>query len=284
MVNIMGLTFCQRQVASTGATVEEVVRAYVVVRDVLRLDRVWRQVESLDYKVPSEVQFELFHALMRLGRRASRWFLRNRRSCLDPHKEVKEFGPKLVELQLLLPTLFSGQEASGWMEEVDRMVGLNVQQNVAVLVASSNFLYFGLGIADIAVRTGKPVGLVLELYHRMSSELDLDWFAEQIVSLEPTTRWEDFARESFVDDLENQRRTLAGILLSDVESVKDIDRVIDIWSEAQAPLITRWGSMIEELHTAPSRDFSMFSVALRELLDIVQATEIRPDSPPFCLV
>jgi glutamate dehydrogenase len=284
MVNTMGLTFCQRQVASTGATVEEVVRAYVVVRDVLRLDRVWRQVESLDHSVPAEVQFELFHALMRLGRRASRWVLRNRRSCLNPHEEVKAFGPKLVELQLLLPTLFSGQESSGWMEEVDRIVALNVQQNVAVLVASSNFLYFGFGIADIAVRTGKPIGLVLELYHRISSELDLDWFAEQIVSLEPVTRWEDFARESYVDDLESQRRTLARSLLSNVESIKDIERVIELWCEEQAPLITRWESMIAELHTVPSSDFAMFSVALRELLDIVQATEVRPDNPPVCVI
>jgi len=284
VINIMGLTFCQRQVASTGATVAEVVRAYVVVRDVLRLDKVWAQVEALDYKVPSEVQFELFHALMRLGRRASRWMLRNRRSCLNPQQEVQAFGPKLVELQLLLPTLFSRQESNGWMEEVERIVAQGVQQNIAVLVASSNFLYFGFGIADIAVSTGKPVGLVLELYHRISTELDLDWFADQIVNLEPSTRWEDFARESYVDDLENQRRSLTFTLLSNAHSAKDIEAVIDVWKAAQAPLIARWGEMAQELHAAPNGDFAMFSVALRELLDIVQSTETRPDSPPVCLI
>ncbi|MDO7653323.1 MAG: NAD-glutamate dehydrogenase, partial [Porticoccus sp.] len=162
MINVMGLTYCQRKMASTGATVAEVVRAYVVVRDVLRLDKVWAQVEALDYKVPVEVQFELFHALMRLGRRTSRWMLRNRRSCLNPQQEVKAFHPKIVELQLLLPTLFSCQEGSSWMEEVDRFVSQGVQQDIAVLVASSNFLYFGFGVVDVAVSTGKPVGLVLE--------------------------------------------------------------------------------------------------------------------------
>ncbi len=284
VINVMGLTFCQRQVASTGATVGEVIRAYVVVRDVLGLDRVWRQVELLDYKVSAEVQFELFHALMRLGRRTSRWMLRNRRSCHNPQQEVQAFGPKLVELQLLLPTLFSRQESSGWMEEVDRIVAQGVQQNIAVLVASSNFLYFGFGIADIAVSAGKPVGLVLELYHRISTELDLDWFADQIVNLEPSTRWEDFARESYVDDLENQRRSLTFTLLSNVHSAKDIEAVIDVWKAAQAPLVARWGEMTQELHAVPNGDFAMFSVALRELLDIVQSTEIRPDSPPICLI
>lgn len=284
VVNVMGLTFCQRQIASTGAEVEEVIRAYVVVRDVLGLDRVWKQLEALDYQVPADVQFELFYALMRLGRRTSRWILRNRRSCLSPEREIPSFRPKLVELQLLLPILFSRQQSRDWVEEVERIVALNVPQNVAVLVASSNFLYFGFGVADIAVSSGKPVGLVLELYHRISVELDLDWFADEIVNLEPTTKWEDFARESYMDDLESQRRSLANALLSSVESATDINGVIEAWKADQGPLIKRWLDMTGALHNAPSRDFAMFSVALRELLDIVQATEKRPDTPSVCLI
>jgi glutamate dehydrogenase len=73
-------------------------------------------------------------------------------------------------------------------------------------------------------------------------------------------------------------------LLSNAHSAKDIEAVIDVWKAAQAPLIARWGEMAQELHAAPNGDFAMFSVALRELLDIVQSTETRPDSPPVCLI
>ncbi|MEZ5528908.1 MAG: NAD-glutamate dehydrogenase [Porticoccaceae bacterium] len=284
MVNLMGVNYFQRQIASTGAAVDDVVRAYVVVRDLLRLERYWQRVEKLDYQVPAEVQFELFYALMRLGRRASRWVLRNRRSCLNPQKEVRTLGPKLVELQLLLPTLFARQDTNGWQEEVSRLVGLGVQEDVAMLVASSNFLFFGFGIVDLAATASKPVGLVLELYYRLGSELDLEWFADQIVHLEPASRWEDFARESFVDDLENQRRTLARSLLQEISNLDDIETAIHIWKAAQAPLIKRWQDMMKELHSVPAYDFAMFSVALRELLDLVQSTENRQDMPPVCAV
>lgn len=274
VINVMGLTFYQRQVASTGASVSEIVTAYVVVRDVLGLDQAWKQVESLGYKVPSKVQFELFHALMRLGRRASRWILRNRRSCLDLQQAVAAFKPKLVRLQLLLPTLFSRRDSSDWNDEVDRIVAEGAQKNVAVLVASSNFLYFGFGIADIAISSEKPVDLVLELYACISSVLDLDWFADKIISLEPSTRWEDFARESYVDDLESQRRSLAYSLLSNITSVAEIDRVVDTWKVDQSLLIIRWSAMITELKVDNSSDFAMISVALSELMDIVQATKV----------
>ncbi|WP_438951591.1 NAD-glutamate dehydrogenase [Porticoccus sp.] len=282
MVNLMGVPYFQRQVASTGASVDDVMRAFAVVRDLLRIDHFWKRVESLDYLVPAEVQFELFYALMRMGRRASRWVLRNRRSCINPQQEVQALRPRLVELQLLLPTLFLREEANEWQEEVQRLVELGVQEDVAMLVSSANFLFFGFGIADLAAASRKPVGLVLELYFRLGTELDIDWFGEQIIHLEPANRWQDFARESYMDDLEGQRRVLSGALLAEVESLADIDAAIQAWKVSHAHLIARWMDMMDELHRAPGRDFAMFSVALRELLDLVQATVNHRETAPFC--
>lgn len=284
MVNLMGVPYFQRQIASTGASVSDVMRAFAVARDLLRIDHFWRRVESLDYLVPAEVQFELFHALMRMGRRASRWVLRNRRSGLNPQQEVQTLRPKLVELQLLLPTLFHREEANDWQEEVQRLIELGVQEDVGMLVASANFLFFGFGIADLAATERKPVGLVLELYFKLGTELDLDWFGEQIIHLEPDNRWQDFARESYVDDLEGQRRALCGALLVGVDGVRDIDGAIQAWKATHPHLIARWMDMMQELHTTPSRDFAMFSVALRELLDLVQATINHRDTVPFCAI
>ncbi|MCV6626964.1 MAG: NAD-glutamate dehydrogenase, partial [Cellvibrionaceae bacterium] len=38
-------------------------------------------------------------------------------------------------------------------------------------------------------------------------------------------------------------------------------------------LVDRWREMIAELQSSINADFAMFSVALRELLDLVQASE-----------
>ncbi|EGH18525.1 NAD-glutamate dehydrogenase, partial [Pseudomonas savastanoi pv. glycinea str. race 4] len=57
--------------------------AYVIVRDIFHLPHWFRQIEALDYKVSAEIQLALMDELMRLGRRATRWFLRSRRNELD---------------------------------------------------------------------------------------------------------------------------------------------------------------------------------------------------------
>jgi glutamate dehydrogenase len=76
LVNHMGITFVQRLKESTGMSPANVAGAYVIVRDIFHLPHWFRQIEGLDYQVSADVQLELMDELMRLGRRATRWFLR----------------------------------------------------------------------------------------------------------------------------------------------------------------------------------------------------------------
>ena len=52
----------------------------------------------------------------------------------------------------------------------------------------------------------------------------------------------------------------------------DLEVLIKDWQEQQAALIERWKFMIKDLRHGPTPDFAMISVALRELLDLVQAS------------
>jgi glutamate dehydrogenase len=92
----------------------------------------------------------------------------------------------------------------------------------------------------------------------------------QIVALQPDNRWQDLARESYVDDLESQRRRLTACLLN--ADLSDIPLLIENWRIQQQPLIERWQSMVQDLRLGPAPDFAMISVALRELSDLVQTS------------
>jgi len=59
MVNNMGITFCHRLVESTGESISAIALAYVAARDVFAFDRLQKEVELLDYKVPAKDQITL---------------------------------------------------------------------------------------------------------------------------------------------------------------------------------------------------------------------------------
>ncbi|MEQ9209821.1 MAG: NAD-glutamate dehydrogenase, partial [Pseudomonadales bacterium] len=99
MVNRMGFSYCQRQNLSLGASSVETARAFVTVMELFGLHGTWESIEDLDYKVPADIQYELFYQVMRLGRRASRWFLRAGMS-LKPEQVIKRMKPGF---ELLMP-------------------------------------------------------------------------------------------------------------------------------------------------------------------------------------
>src|SRR5690606_36276069 len=78
LVNHMGITFVQRLHQATGLSAANIAGLYVVVLDIFHLPHWFRQIEALDHRVSAELQMHLMEELMRLGRRATRWFLRNR--------------------------------------------------------------------------------------------------------------------------------------------------------------------------------------------------------------
>ena len=79
MVNRVGSTFVHRRMETTGATPPQIVRAYLLTREVFGLVPTWQAIEALDNVVPDELQSEMLIELGRRTIRGTNWFLRSRR-------------------------------------------------------------------------------------------------------------------------------------------------------------------------------------------------------------
>ena len=275
LINSMGLTFYMRQVESTGANAGEVLKAYTIVRDIFGFKEVWKDLEALDYNVASALQVELLTVYMRLGRRATRWVLRNWRGALDPAKLVPQLQPQIQAATAVLPSIMVGEHKEKWHDLFNNLRAQGVSEKAAVLAASANSFYFALGVAETALNTDLSVEYVLELYHLMGNQLSLDWFGDQIVLLRPENRWKDFARESFVDELEAHRRSLTLAVLKEYGQQGDIAGILNDWNGKHKQLVDRWLETVQELRSTTTQDFAMYSVALRELQDLSRSTGAR---------
>ncbi|HEY5246959.1 MAG TPA: NAD-glutamate dehydrogenase, partial [Dermatophilaceae bacterium] len=87
MVNRGGMTFAFRASEETGATAEQVTRAFVVCREVFDMVGFVGSVEQLDNIVSTETQTALYLEFRRLLDRAVRWFLVNRPSTINVASE-----------------------------------------------------------------------------------------------------------------------------------------------------------------------------------------------------
>ncbi|WP_137885442.1 NAD-glutamate dehydrogenase [Pseudomonas sp. 2FE] len=273
LVNHMGITFVQRLKESTGMSAANVAGAYVIVRDVFRLPYWWQQIEALDYQVPAELQLQLMDELMRLGRRATRWFLRSRRNELDAARDVGHFAPRLEALAGRLDELLEGPAREQWLARFQGYVEAGVPEELARVVAGTSHLYTLLPIIEAADVTGQDPAQVAAAYFALGGALDLSWYLQQITSLSVENNWQALAREAFRDDLDWQQRAITVSVLQMADGPADIEARAVLWLAQHRPLVERWRAMLTELRAATTTDYAMYAVANRELLDLAQSSQ-----------
>ncbi len=276
MVNHMGITFVERLNQSTGADAASIALAWIIARDVFRIDNWWDRIEDLDFHVPAQLQMELMQDLMRLMRRSVRWLLRNRRAELSIQNHMERFADSVWAITAGLPEYLGDQARTAWEKRHQALVDAGLPSELASVVSGTGHLYSSLGIIEAQEASGMPLKTVANIYYELGDRLDLGWFANAIAALKPASHWQALARESFREDLDWQQRALTTGVLKMAGKPEDVPASVEAWLDRHQHMIDRWKSMLSELKGVREPEYAMFSVALRELLDLAQSTMHQP--------
>lgn len=269
--NYMGISFFNRLQESTGASPLEAAKAYVAARDIFGLHQLWDELEALDHRIDPDLQSRLMLSTARMVRRGSRWLVKNYRTGIDIQAVLDLYQAPIQQLTDKLESLLPDDQKEDWLTESQQLIDQGVPESLARRVCASDMLYTALGVVAVAQSQERDPMQVAQGYFRVGDELELDSFAGQVNSLSVNTHWQAMARESFRDDLEWQQRRITQGLFTQMGK-GSLDEVVDDWLERNHILVERWLKMMSEIRAVGEPEFSMYSVAIRELLDLSQAT------------
>jgi len=271
MVNNMGITFCHRLIESTGEEPSAIALAYIAARDVFGFDVLQKEVESLDYKVPAEDQITLLLTMVGRVRRGTRWFLRNRRDNLDLKKDVTYFKDVVQTVVANTPNELSGNDKQVWDDKKAHFMSLGLSPSMAEYMSMPGHLFSGLGIAETALQGGSETKHAVAMHHLLGDKLGLYWFAHAVTNVAVENYWQAMARESFIDDIDKSLRIMSVALLKLKGNEYQTEEAMQLWMQKSMVQVTRWRNLANELQNSVTPDFAMFSVAMRELSDMVDA-------------
>ncbi|NNM46303.1 NAD-glutamate dehydrogenase [Knoellia koreensis] len=271
MVNRGGITFAFRAMEETGATPEQIARAFVVAREIFDLPGFVAQVEALDNKLPTEVQSQLYLEFRRLIDRSIRWFLTSRPSRLDVASEVQRFRPVVAEFAPKIPELLKGAELKRLERNAAKLEKLGVTEELAVQSASLLDQYSLLDIVDIATDTGAAPADVARLYFVLSEKFGIDAMLTRVTGLPRDDRWDALARGALRDDLyavlESLVRSVMDASSPDAEPVARYEQ----WAKANAESLTRAKSALAGIEKLDKPNIAALSVALRTLRSVIRS-------------
>jgi glutamate dehydrogenase len=275
IVNRSGMTYMFRLCEETGATPADVARAYLAARDVFGMPAVWSQIEALDNRTPARVQIDALLEGRKLVERAARWLLRNRPSPLDVAAICDQFSGPVEALADALPDLVDDGTGQAIEAAARRRMDDGVPEALARRVAVFPELFSGLDLVQVATAAQRDAVEVASIYFSLGAKLGLHWMLDRIVELPRETRWHTLARAAMRDDFYAQLSTLTADVLRAGKAADGPDARIEAWLSANATAVARCGSVLADLEAAGSPDFTMLSVAMRE----VRALH-RPEDAP----
>jgi glutamate dehydrogenase len=271
LVDHMGIVFVRRLMDSTGAGRADIARCYVIVRDSYQLPMLWNQIEALDNKVATPVQYGMMLDMMRLVRRATRWFLRNR-SGLSTQDAIAYFMPRLSQLQENIGKRLRGEEYDTWVARRDELVAAGVPQPLASTVAAAGSLYAALGVIQAARQTDEKPQKVAEVFYEIGDRLELPWMIQQVTELKVRDSWQAQARETFRDDIDRQQLALTVSVMKMQGGPKDPAERVSHWLTLHVSMHQRWCRLIDEVGGGSQGGFALFAVAIRELVDLAESS------------
>ncbi|MBB3330383.1 glutamate dehydrogenase [Halomonas campaniensis] len=271
LVDHMGIVFVRRLIDSTGAGRADIARAYVIAREVFQLGTLWQQIEALDNRVASSVQYDMMLDLMRLIRRATRWFLRSR-TGMSTRETIDYFAPRLAPLQESIGKRLRGEELEAWEARRGELVEAGVPVGLAAIVAAAGSLYAALGIIQAARQADEKPQKVAEVYYEIGARLELPWMIRQITELRVRDSWQAQARETFRDDIDRQQLALTVSVLQMEGGPREATERVDQWLTLHGSMHSRWCRLLEQVGSGSQGGFPLFAVAVRELVDLAESS------------
>ncbi len=265
MINRVGSTFVHRLLETTGARAFEIVRAYLLSREIFGMVSLWQGIEALDNKVADELQSRMLIDTSRQLERGTKWFLRSNRLIDDMGATIEHFTANFAKLGARLPQLLDADERARVDAAAAAYVAGGVPRELAERVVTFGTLYATLDIAEIAGNARWPVELVAAIYFDLANRLGMPWLRDKITALPGDQHWQMLAKGAMLDDLWGLQRSITGAVLAGGGDHESPTALVEAWQASNGRTIERAEQLLGELRAVQAPDAAMLSVALREL-------------------
>ena len=270
LVNRGGITFVHRAVEETGARAEEIVKAFVVAREVFDAQSFIDDVEALDHVISTQVQSRLLLRLRRLLDRATRWFVHHEVEHTPIETLVERYREPVQQLSPKVPDLVVGVGREKFEAEVDQLVGEGVPTALARRAAALLDDFVLLDIVELARDLGEDVEDVAAAYYYGGAQIGLGRMLDAIAELPRDDRWDALARGAVRDDAYAVLADLTRDVLAESEASQTTQERWQQWAQRHSLAVERARAAVTGVQNSAAR-LAPMSVALRTMRSLTRA-------------
>lgn len=275
LVNRMGPTFLSEMMKKTGASPDQIAKAYLIVREIFGLRGLWDKIEGLDNKVPAQVQLKAMREIHQLSEHCVAWFLTRFGRDLEIGREIREFSPKIEALQKVLPKIVTSDVADGIEARTRSGEKDGLPKALAHDIALMHVLSSACDIIRVALDQKADLAIAAQAYFEVGQHFHMDWLRQQARFLPVENSWQSEATRGLIDQIYGCQAALTGRILRDTSGTcrKEGSKVSCSveWLGIHETQLKKLEPLFVDLRRVGSVDLSMLVIAEQRLRNLAGA-------------
>jgi len=273
ITNNIGIGFGYRIREETGATIENIAKAYVVCVEIFDLDQTWQALEKLDNAMNEHHRYECFRAVSGLLERSISWILRNKGAYFDVNHLIERYKTDIRVLRKAIPTAIIGQSRKNYLTMRKTFVKYRLPTDLAQELTDTTTLAAAFDIVEIKSKLYSSTENTAKLFYAVSERLQLHWIRNAISQTIVRTHWNHLAIVNMRNDLHANQHNLTELILQSATNKKHTNKAMQLWEEHHIEALERYDFFIKELNAIRTLDFPTLSVAVSEVRRLVALTQ-----------
>ena len=252
MVNRLGPTVALELTEEEGASLGQVIAAFIVAERLLDLDSLWRKIEQA--ALPESVRIELFSIAASSVRAHLSDLLRSSGGETQVGALCRHLESTVRKISSAAPKLIRAEVRNEAVTRRDRLLSLGASEEIVRGLVRLFELDGIFGIASLAARRKLDELALTRAYTRLGECLGLDWAQQQVARFVPNDQWERLLTAGLARDFEQLRIDFLAH-----HRIKDPDEAVAHWIERQAPRIDQFRNVVARARTEGNVSASMLA-------------------------
>jgi glutamate dehydrogenase len=266
MINRGGPTLMVRIADQTGATAEAIALAFTAVRDSYGMPALNEEINTLDNKVPGEMQLSLYATVENLLHDRLVWFLRNVDLKPGLDKVVTHYRDGIAQVRDALGAALSKEVAAARERHEAKLTKAGVVADLARKLADLPILKAAPDIVLVADRAGKSVGEVARTYFASEAYFQLDRVTGKVADIAVADYFDRLALDRALDQIGDAERRLTAAMVGNGTAGPE---AVEKWVGERKDEVERIRASIHEI-AASGLTLSKLSVAASLLGDLAR--------------
>jgi glutamate dehydrogenase len=237
LVNRLGPGVAFDLTEEEGASLHQVVSAFLVAERLLDLDKLWEQIEQDD--LPETVRIELFSMAAASVRSHISDILRAAGGETRVEKLCALLEPGVRKIAAAATRLIRAEVRNEAVARRDRLIALGASDDIVRGLVRLYELDGVFGIAALAGRAKLDELETTRAYTRLGEALGLDWAQQQVARFVPADQWERLLTAGLARDFEQLRIEFLSHC-----SCSDVDRGVEEWVERHGDRIGQFRDLV----------------------------------------